>query len=267
MPTTDELQAQINALQSQLNSILGMADDDYIHQYSGEEIDAGITAAGNAVRYDLAQSLTTAQQAQARGNIAAAPDGYGLGGNGIEIPAGADLNSYVKIGRYAQGTTSLMNQIMNLPDAFINGGIVIDVFPIQSNYVAQVAFNLRDNKDIIVAMRLNYIGAWQPWEYVNPPMVLGVEYRTTERYLGKPVYTTIVNFGAISAGTNTIAHNIASVGQMVGCELIDVSGYVAGQPSTLFATANKSSIYIEATGSQYVGRKIYVRLRYTKSTD
>lgn len=72
MPTTDELQSQINALQTQLNSILGMADDDYIHQYSGEEIDAGITAASKAVRYDLAQSLTTAQQAQARGNIAAA---------------------------------------------------------------------------------------------------------------------------------------------------------------------------------------------------
>lgn len=72
MPTTDELQAQINALQSQLNSILGMADDDYIHQYSGEEIDAGITAAGKAVRYDLAQSLTAAQQTQARGNIDAA---------------------------------------------------------------------------------------------------------------------------------------------------------------------------------------------------
>lgn len=71
MPTTDELQAQINALQSQLNSILGMADDDYIHQYSGEEIDAGITAAGGAVRYDLAQSLTSAQQAQARENIGA----------------------------------------------------------------------------------------------------------------------------------------------------------------------------------------------------
>lgn len=27
-----------------------------------------------------------------------------------------------------------------------------------------------------------------PWEWVNPPMVVGVEYRTTERYLSKPVY-------------------------------------------------------------------------------
>ena len=31
-------------------------------------------------------------------------------------------------------------------------------------------------------------------EWLNPPMLLGVEYRTTERYLGKPVYVKAVNF-------------------------------------------------------------------------
>ena len=36
--------------------------------------------------------------------------------------------------------------------------------------------------------------AWQPWEWLTPPMELGVEYRTTERYLGKPVYTQIKQF-------------------------------------------------------------------------
>lgn len=34
-------------------------------------------------------------------------------------------------------------------------------------------------------------------EWINPPMELGVEYRTTKRYLGKPVYTKAVNFGAL----------------------------------------------------------------------
>ena len=32
-------------------------------------------------------------------------------------------------------------------------------------------------------------------EWFNPPMLLGVEYRTTERYLGKPVYAMIINCG------------------------------------------------------------------------
>lgn len=34
-------------------------------------------------------------------------------------------------------------------------------------------------------------------EYENPPMELGVEYRTTERYLGKPVYTKVMDVGTM----------------------------------------------------------------------
>ena len=37
-------------------------------------------------------------------------------------------------------------------------------------------------------------------EWVNPPMQLGVEYRTTERYQGKPVYVKTVSTGAMPAG-------------------------------------------------------------------
>lgn len=39
------------------------------------------------------------------------------------------------------------------------------------------------------AIRAKMAGVWQPWEWVNPPMVPGVEYRTTKRHNGKPVYT------------------------------------------------------------------------------
>lgn len=35
-------------------------------------------------------------------------------------------------------------------------------------------------------------GVWQEWEYKSPPMNLGVVYRTTEYYLGCPVYTQLV---------------------------------------------------------------------------
>lgn len=34
-------------------------------------------------------------------------------------------------------------------------------------------------------------------EREKPPMELGVEYRTTERYLGQPVYTRVMDFGAL----------------------------------------------------------------------
>ena len=38
-------------------------------------------------------------------------------------------------------------------------------------------------------------------EYQNPPMLLGVEYKTTERYLGKPVYVKTVDTGALPNAT------------------------------------------------------------------
>lgn len=31
--------------------------------------------------------------------------------------------------------------------------------------------------------------AWDPWEWINPPMNAGIVYRTPERYDGRPVYT------------------------------------------------------------------------------
>lgn len=39
--------------------------------------------------------------------------------------------------------------------------------------------------------RSQYNDVWQEWEYDNPPMVVGVEYRTTERYEGKAVYVRL----------------------------------------------------------------------------
>lgn len=59
----------------------------------------------------------------------------------------------------------------------------------------------------------SYQGEWQPWEWDNPPMMLGGidadgnpinEYRTTERYMGHPVYVKLINFGSLpNADTKT----------------------------------------------------------------
>lgn len=38
-------------------------------------------------------------------------------------------------------------------------------------------------------------------EWINPPMVVGTQYRTTERYMGKIVYAKLVNFGALPNNT------------------------------------------------------------------
>ena len=45
---------------------------------------------------------------------------------------------------------------------------------------------------------------WMPFEWEHPPMKIGVEYRTTERYDGKPVFVMAVNGGAFPDNSSKI---------------------------------------------------------------
>lgn len=56
------------------------------------------------------------------------------------------------------------------------------------------------NRGCVIQRTLNDDGA-TPWEWVNPPMLTGYEFRTTERYNGKPVYMKLVNFGSLPANS------------------------------------------------------------------
>lgn len=62
-------------------------------------------------------------------------------------------------------------------------------------------------------------------EYANPPMQLGVEYRTQERYLGKPVYRKMVWGGALpNSGYSNV--DIAS-----GCIIVQAACYATSATS------------------------------------
>lgn len=168
---------------------------------TAQQIDDAVVAAQNAVRYDAAQTLTDAQKTQARGNIAAAPDGYGLGGTAKFLSAADDLNNICVTGWYIWSWNA---HPQNAPDN--NWGIygcAMHVFSIaQGESTIQTVYDLSDAGTHGCAIQRTIAtsssGAiYYPWEWVNPPMQLGVEYRTTERYLGKPVYCTLVNFGLL----------------------------------------------------------------------
>lgn len=59
-------------------------------------------------------------------------------------------------------------------------------------------------------MRTMNGGVWGEWEWVNPPMVPGVEYRTTGRWNGKVVWTVWMFLGAIQAGRTPINTNFSA---------------------------------------------------------
>lgn len=63
----------------------------------------------------------------------------------------------------------------------------------------------------------NYVLNGSTVEWVNPPMQLGVEYRTTERYLGKPVYVKAVECGGVPVNSTKVvsfdpSYNAVSTG-------------------------------------------------------
>lgn len=105
-------------------------------------------------------------------------------------------------------------------------------------------------------------------EYQNPPMLLGVEYKTTERYLGKPVYVKVVDCGNLPAsGLKNIAHGIAN------CKPIHVYGemsngntlpYTVGTTYSISADGTYIQIYVTGDFSQHT---VKATIKYTKTTD
>lgn len=129
-------------------------------------------------------------------SIGAAPAGYGLGENGGKYCD--DINTATVIGWYYTDASTL-----NLPDGTgWQYAVLLVERPVSSNYVYQTLTSACGFAELHKAIRHSVDGGatWQPWEWINPPMTLGVEYRTTERYLGKPVYTKIFNTGSLSNG-------------------------------------------------------------------
>lgn len=123
------------------------------------------------------------------------------------------------------------------------------------------------------------------WEWINPPLALGTEYRTTERFNGKPVYVRAVNCGA-GPTADGIKFTYIGISETVAVEnVISVSGFVAGS-YTIPPGGSRSSVglYITAAPSTGTDPKyqiavdtmsnidassvtIYAIVKYTKTSD
>lgn len=107
-------------------------------------------------------------------------------------------------------------------------------------------------------------------EYQNPPMLLGVEYKTTERYLGKPVYVKAVDCGNLPApgSTKNVSHGIS------GCLPIMVTAQMSNSNTipwlgkfTVGADNTNIVLYSPADTSDFSGLTAMAILKYTKTTD
>ena len=239
-------------------------------------------AVAGSIRYDAAQSLTDEQKAQARKNINSAPGGFGLGEEYAKIVYDTDLNTLTKGGTYYIGTGCA-----NTPPNTVTDWSTLHVIPGRGCTQIYIPTNDASRPETfkcwIARIYNNQTDTWGPWEWVNPPMALGAEYRTTERYLGKPVYTKVVNCGNLPDGTTAeVAHGIANVGIVVSAQAIasNGSGLFNGLvylPSIYNGSlTDRWTVYLAGVDAQNIrifcggglsGCPVYVTLKYTKTTD
>lgn len=157
-----------------------------------------------AIRYDSANVVAIMQRSLIGGTWGAwkngspsafAPSWYGLG----ELGAYCDnCNNAIKNGWFwVNGNTA------NIPESGMSGVLFVETRNSSSggtDYYQTVT----SGAQVYRRYYSSWASEWQPWECENPPMELGKEYRTTERWEGKPVYTVLINCGILpSTGVTT----------------------------------------------------------------
>lgn len=123
--------------------------------------------------------------------------------------------------------------------------------------------------------RCKKAGAWLPWECINPPMENWVEYRTTERFQGKPVYAKLIMHSNIAIAANTrnftFSHGITAIETVV-----DITGrvgkyrlpHIRDSSYTVVREVTPEHIGISLNNDAWSsGYTWYFQIKYTKTTD
>lgn len=112
-------------------------------------------------------------------------------------------------------------------------------------------------------------------------MLLGVEYRTTERYQDKPVFKKLVYFGVLSQDEKLVSVSVANIDKLLRIDAYDI-GLEAYSDQTGIIPMVRPNFYINFGGwktpnnvvlasnsnwSSITNWEAYAILSYTKTTD
>lgn len=186
-----------------------------------------------------------------------APAGYGLGSQALMIEG--SIKNIDRSGWYFYN-----EDYSNEGPGFYYGLIHASV----SAEAVRLDFYSLDNPSYHAVLEKRWAN-WGVWEHVNPPMNLGVEYRTTERWNGKPVYTKLIDFGILPNGTEKIvAHGITNLEYPLSVSVfVKSSGWSFTLPSDYKnedrVSFSYSGVIIKTTvdRTEYTG---YATIKYTK---
>lgn len=255
----------IDADKIEFRSDIGNFTDYPIHSYD-HTVDFGIDRSGQVtgkLKVDAPTEDTHVVNKQYV-DTSFAPSGYGLGGGGKAIASGDDLNNY-NVGGFYQFTNGVANAPCDYAMMLVipGTGYLNDTF--------QYVFSRYPTNNM--AIRQLFDGTWGAWEWVNPPMAENTEYRTTERYKGKPVYALLKNLGAMPNSTTKTIYDLAvNVDNLVSADLTLDKGEsrcIDNKFTELrwyIGCYSKPYIEISSTNdkSAYTG---YLLFKYTKTTN
>ena len=208
----------------------------------------------------------------------AAPAGYGLGNVLAATMPGGDLNNAISNGWFIVSESSL-----NRPSAVKYG--VLSVASRKNGETHQTLYGVGNTTDFIfdgtvLRRYLTHKGTWSAWEWENPPMQPGVEYRTTERWNSKPVYVKLINIGSLPAASGMTNRTKIGISISNLDKIVRLSGSVTDGTTTFpFPVATDDNltiafgayvhagiVYIESS-KDYSSFSGAMKLWYTKTTE
>lgn len=135
----------------------------------------------------------------ARANLGAAPDGYGLGGS--ELKNWSDVDTLTSAGWYR------FNSEITAGGVSCNYAYMrVDAY--NDKHATQTLYLVASGKRYVLVRHL-ITGSWEDeWAWETPPMVSGVTYKTTKRYNDKPLY---IFSATTTSGDNVQSWNIGNV--------------------------------------------------------
>lgn len=186
-------------------------------------------------------------------NLGAASAGYGLGGE-AEQKDWSEVDSITANGTYRfNGIHQTINGI------YVTSATML-VINFGGSYCTQILRTVENAsghyKSYTLVRSKGAIG-WNEWECPDPPLVVGVEYRTTERWKDKAVYTKLVHMGTLpTAGNVTTCKHGAAATNILRCTAStsegatiptwytdEYYGEIGADKNSVFVTAGPSSDY------------------------